>query len=66
MVRKAELQTTQQTIWTLTLKTVDHELLAELVVVEETRKKNSAFASLYRELVATAKAMAEHAPTCAR
>lgn len=60
------MQTTQQNIETLTRKAVDHELLAELAVEEETRKKNTALASLYRELVATAKALAEHAPSCAR
>jgi ABC-type taurine transport system ATPase subunit len=60
------MQTTQQNIETLTRKAVDHELLAELAVEEETRKKNTALAGLYRELVATAKALAEQAPSCAR
>ena len=39
------MQTTQQNIETLTRKAVDHELLAELAVEEETRKKNTALAS---------------------
>jgi hypothetical protein len=50
---------TVQDIETLTRKAADHELLAELAVEEETRKKNAALANLYRELAATAKAIAQ-------
>lgn len=55
------MQNTQQNFEALTRKAADCELLAELAVEEETRKKNTALASLYRELAATAKALAEHA-----
>jgi hypothetical protein len=60
------MQNTQQSIEALSRKLADHELLAELAVEEETRKKNTALASLYRELVATAKALTKPLPPCDR
>lgn len=58
------MQNTQQSIEALSRKAADHELLAELAVEEETRKKNTALANLYRELIATAKALTKQTPPC--